>query len=99
MNDVSALATNVAIYDSYQEGGWFTVSGTSISSPLVASVYALAGNAGSVNAAQTLYERGASLYAITRGSNGTCQPAYLCTARRGYDGPSGNGTPNGTTAF
>jgi subtilase family serine protease len=99
MNDVSALATNVAIYDSYQEGGWFTVSGTSISSPLVASVYALAGNASSVNSAQMLYARGASLYDITRGSNGTCQPTYLCTAGRGYDGPSGNGTPNGTTAF
>ena len=44
--DVSAVADGVAIYDSSVEiGGWGVVAGTSISSPLIASVYALAGNA------------------------------------------------------
>ena len=31
--------------------------------------------------------------------NGTCSPSYLCTAGPGYDGPTGLGTPNGTTGF
>jgi subtilase family serine protease len=47
--DVAAVADNVAIYDSSPEiGGWGVVAGTSISSPLIASVYALAGNAAKV---------------------------------------------------
>ncbi len=33
------------------------------------------------------------------GSNGLCSAAYLCTARVGYDGPTGLGTPNGPGAF
>jgi hypothetical protein len=28
-----------------------------------------------------------------------CGNDYLCTAQRGYDGPAGLGTPNGTGAF
>jgi subtilase family serine protease len=45
-NDVAAVAnpdTGVAIYDSYDLGGWLEVGATSASSPIVASVYALAG--------------------------------------------------------
>ena len=102
MNDVSADAnpsTGVAVYDTYNEGGWIVVGGTSVSSPLVASIYALAGNASSENAAESLYQSGASLFDVTSGSNGTCHRTYLCTAEPGYDGPTGNGTPNGITAF
>jgi uncharacterized protein with GYD domain len=36
---------------------------------------------------------------VTAGSTATCTPAYLCTAEPGYDGPTGVGTPWGTTAF
>ena len=42
---------------------------------------------------------------MTSGSNGRCTRgknttgAYLCTGVKGYDGPTGNGTPNGTGAF
>jgi Carboxypeptidase regulatory-like domain len=36
---------------------------------------------------------------VTSGSNGSCDPAYLCKAGTGYDGPTGLGTPNGTGAF
>jgi len=36
---------------------------------------------------------------MTKGSTGTCTPAYLCTARVGYDGPTGLGSPNGIGAF
>jgi hypothetical protein len=36
---------------------------------------------------------------VTSGSNGSCSTSYFCTARTGYDGPTGWGTPNGTAAF
>jgi subtilase family serine protease len=76
--------------------GWVQVGGTSLSSPLVASVYALAGT-GYSN--QTPYNNTAALFDVTSGSNGSCGGSYLCTAGLGYDGPTGLGTPNGTGAF
>src|SRR6478735_7823122 len=79
--------------------GWAQVGGTSLSSPLIASVYALAGNAASVVAGSYPYSHTGSLFDVTSGSNGTCSPSYLCTAGAGYDGPTGLGTPNGTTGF
>lgn len=100
--DVSAVAdpnTGVSVYDSYQVGGWLVFGGTSVSSPIIASVYALAGNASSVNAASSLYSHTGSLFDVTSGSNGSCGGSYLCTAGTGYDGPTGLGTPNGTGAF
>jgi subtilase family serine protease len=101
--DVSAVAdphTGVSVYDTYgQATGWMVFGGTSVSSPIIASVYALAGNASSVNAASSLYSHTASLYDVTSGSNGSCGGSYLCTAGPGYDGPTGLGTPNGTAAF
>jgi len=45
------------------------------------------------------YSHTSSLFDVTSGSNGSCSPSYLCTARTGYDGPTGLGTPNGTAAF
>jgi hypothetical protein len=40
------------------------------------------------------------LYDITSGSNnGSCDPSYLCVAGKGYDGPTGWGTPRGSSAF
>ncbi len=79
--------------------GWAQVGGTSLSSPLTASVYALAGNSSSVVYGSYPYSHTSSLFDITSGSNGTCSPSYLCTAGPGYDGPTGLGTPNGTGAF
>jgi subtilase family serine protease len=103
--DVSAdadPATGAAVYDSvpYQgQSGWYQVGGTSLSSPLIAAVYALAGNASSVTYGSYPYSRTSALHDVTSGSNGTCTTAYLCTAGPGYDGPTGLGTPNGTGAF
>jgi hypothetical protein len=77
--------------------GWAQVGGTSLSSPLVASVYALAGN--SVTAGSYPYAHAGALFDVTTGSNGSCGGSYLCTGKPGYDGPSGLGTPNGTGAF
>jgi subtilase family serine protease len=103
-NDVAAVAdpqTGVAVYDSYQQSGWMIIGGTSVGSPLNAAVFALAGNASQLNAAQSFYEAGNQKYLndVTSGSNGTCSPKYLCTAGVGYDGPTGWGTPNGTGAY
>jgi subtilase family serine protease len=100
--DVSAVAdpnTGVAVFDSFQQGGWLVFGGTSVSSPVVASIYALAGNANQLNAAQSLYQNTGSLNDVTSGSNGTCNPGVLCTAGAGWDGPTGLGTPNGLGAF
>jgi subtilase family serine protease len=79
--------------------GWVQVGGTSASSPIIASVYALAGNTTSVGYGSYPYSHTGSLFDVTSGSNGTCTPAYLCTAGPGYDGPTGLGTPNGTGGF
>jgi subtilase family serine protease len=97
--DVAAVAdptTGVALFFA---GSWYVIGGTSVGSPVIAAVFALAGNAASLTGAASAYAPGASLYDVTGGSNGTCAVSYLCTAGIGYDGPTGNGTPNGTGAF
>jgi len=101
--DVSAVAdpdTGVAVYDTYQSGGWAVYGGTSASSPIIAATYALAGTpaAGSYPSSYP-YEHASALHNITSGGNGSCSPAYLCTAGPGYNGPTGLGTPDGDTAF
>nr|WSX81801.1 putative Ig domain-containing protein [Streptomyces sp. NBC_00899] len=101
--DVSAVAdpaTGLAVYDSYQASGWQVYGGTSASSPIIASVYALAGTpaAGSTPASYP-YAHTSALNDVTTGTNGSCGSSYLCTAKAGYDGPTGLGTPNGTAAF
>ncbi|RMI46642.1 peptidase S8 [Actinomadura harenae] len=102
--DVSAVAdpsTGVAVYDStaYQgQSGWMVFGGTSVSAPIIAAVYGLAGNAASVDNNYP-YSHTSSLFDVTSGSNGSCSPSQLCTARVGWDGPTGLGTPNGTGAF
>jgi subtilase family serine protease len=79
--------------------GWAQVGGTSLSSPLIASVYALAGNTSQITFGNWPYGHTSALFDVTSGSNGSCSPAYLCTAGPGYDGPTGLGTPNGIGAF
>jgi subtilase family serine protease len=109
--DVSAVAnpnTGVAVYDSYGSTvdangdslNWYVFGGTSVSAPIIASVYALAGNT-TVDFGQDPYGHTSSLYDVVSGSNGSCskRKAYLCTGVAGYDGPSGLGTPNGVGAF
>ncbi|MBP0460874.1 putative Ig domain-containing protein [Streptomyces montanisoli] len=101
--DVSAVAdpaTGVAVYDTYGGSGWAVYGGTSASSPLIAGVYALAGNpGGSDYPAKYPYAHTSNLFDVTSGNNGSCSTSYFCTARTGYDGPTGWGTPNGTAAF
>jgi subtilase family serine protease len=103
--DVAAVAdpeTGAAVYDSYGysgQSGWFKIGGTSLSAPIVAAVYALAGNADTVVASSHSYAHASSLFDIEQGANGTCSPAYLCTSGVGYDGPTGLGSPQGVKGF
>src|SRR6478736_2151706 len=100
--DVSAVAVNFAIYDSSPEiGGWGVVAGTSIATPVIASVYALAGNAKTVDYGSYPYSHTSGLFDVTQGSNmtPTTTCGYLCQAGPGYDGPTGLGTPNGVSGF
>jgi subtilase family serine protease len=99
--DVSAVAdpaTPVSAYDTFNQSGWLLFGGTSVASPIIASMYALAGNAGSVTYGSYPYSHTSSLNDITSGSDGRCG-SLLCTAGHGYDGPTGLGTPAGTGAF
>lgn len=103
--DVSADAnpnTGAAVYDTvkYQgRSGWFKVGGTSLASPIIAAVYALAGNGASTVDGSYPYSHKTGLFDVTSGSNGTCGGSYLCAGKVGYDGPSGLGTPKGITGF
>ncbi|WP_405615888.1 peptidase S8 [Streptomyces sp. NBC_00076] len=104
ISDVSAVAdpaTGVSVYDSYGvTAGWYTFGGTSASSPIIAGVYALAGTPSSGSyPAQFPYAHTSALNDVTSGNNGTCSTSYFCTARAGYDGPTGLGTPAGVSAF
>lgn len=102
--DVSAIAdpnTGVSIYDTtpYEGGiGWQVYGGTSAAVLIVASVYALSGNTAAYPAAFT-WAHAAGLNDVTAGSNGSCATAVWCHAGPGWDGPTGLGTPNGTSAF
>ena len=96
--DVAALAgtPGLAIYDTYGDPGWETFGGTSLASPIIASVYAMAYPDTPI---ASTYADHSSLFDVTSGSNGSCGGSYLCTAGTGYDGPTGLGTPCGTAAF
>jgi subtilase family serine protease len=103
MADVSAAADpgvgGMAVFapTSRTSSTWSQYGGTSESSPIIASVYALAGG-GYSNA--TPYAHAGSLFDVTTGSNGnTCPVSKWCHAVAGWDGPTGLGTPNGTGAF
>ena len=105
-NDVAAIGdpfTGPAVYNS----GWSIDGGTSVGTPLLAGVFALAGNAASQNGGKTFWEtkhqRPDDLNPVLRGSNGYCSPTYLCVdgthEYKNYGGPTGWGTPNGIAAF
>ncbi|MGW2939874.1 carboxypeptidase regulatory-like domain-containing protein, partial [Streptomyces sp. NPDC001156] len=103
--DISAdadPATGLGIYNStYKSGGWIQVGGTSLSSPLVASMYALAGTPtpGTYPVTYPYADTNAGdLTDVTAGSDGYCGN-QLCNARTGWDGPTGLGSPAGVGAL
>jgi len=87
--DVAAVAdplTGFDIYDTYDCGpscegfrqgrSWLTIGGTSLATPLISALYALAGGSGGVSyPALTLYGHlgdPAAVYDVTEGGNGYC---------------------------
>jgi subtilase family serine protease len=86
-NDVSADAVDAAEYDSYSEGGWITVDGTSISSPFVAGIFGLAANSTKQDGGRTFWVP-ASHH----------QFLYEIGGVR-YSAAGGWGSPKGTGAF
>ncbi|TWP38059.1 hypothetical protein FGL98_04215 [Leekyejoonella antrihumi] len=93
-------ATGVAVYQTYGGSGWSVYGGTSASSPMYAATAALASAAGTTPYGNDLsYSHPGDLNDVTQGNNGTCSPSVLCTAGVGWDGPTGNGTPEGLAMF
>jgi len=84
VSDIAAVGdslTGFDVYDSYNCGsacgsappGWLTVGGTSLSAPIIAAAYALAGGSHGVPyPAVTLYGHRTSAYDVTVGGNGWC---------------------------
>lgn len=92
-------SSGVAIYDSYKEGGWVQVGGTSMGSPEISGLIAIA-NSERKSAGKTplgnllpasFYSLAADFHDITSGENGTC--GKECEAGPGYDLLTGQGTP------
>ncbi|HXO16594.1 MAG TPA: peptidase S8, partial [Candidatus Dormibacteraeota bacterium] len=103
----SGCSPGVAVYISLY-GGWTGVCGTSVASPFLAAVTALAGNGASLGAGKhfwTLKKKKLKkgIHAIKTGNDGSCGGSYLCTAGTGqfhtYSGPGGWGSPNGIGDF
>lgn len=87
--DISAVAdpnTGVAIFTSAASGppGWYVYGGTSVATQIVAGIYALAGNASTVNGASGLYANASKLNQL----GGVW-----------YQMQGGLGTPNGIAGF
>jgi subtilase family serine protease len=104
--DVSAVAdpnTGVRVYGPTGTGpGWMVFGGTSASAPFIAGVYAVQNDSSTVAYPSSIpYDatRRPLLNDVTSGSNGRCGGSYLCTSIRGYDGPTGLGTPNTAAGF
>jgi len=105
--DISAVADGFAMYHPDPEGSgrsWWVAGGTSLSSPLIAAMYARAGNntdpfdiytrAAAEPSAFTDVTAGA-----TRGCDTTADTPHLCSASTGWDGPTGLGTPHGLASL
>lgn len=94
VSDVSAVAdpfTGVAVF-AQNQGGWIVVGGTSVASPVVASIFAETGR--STVDPSFVWQHTDDFYDITSGNNGFCSIFYECNAGPGYDGPTGWGTPD-----
>ena len=99
-SDVAAVAdpmTGFDMLDTYAVGGWLTVGGTSLSAPLIAGMYALAGGAnGLPYPGRALYQnyrfRPGALYDVKSGGTGWCGGATTasCSAAAQTDGGVNN---------
>jgi subtilase family serine protease len=104
VSDVSAVAdpnTGVAVYVGTKfdgDSGWQVSGGTSVAAPIIAAVYAMSRRTAEYPAAYT-WAHAHRLNDIWQGSNGKCSISRWCQAGKGWDGPTGLGTPNGTSGF
>ncbi|KAA9160358.1 S8 family serine peptidase [Amycolatopsis acidicola] len=75
--DVSAAASDLAVYDSYapesqQPPGWTVVAGTSAAAPIIAGIYAASGGLADVLGPNTLYRAHSGTFQdVTSGTSGT----------------------------
>lgn len=112
VSDVAAVADDLAVYDTYAPSthnppGWFTVGGTSASSPFLAGLAARAPRVHDAVGPNVVYGAPASAFRdMTQGSNGDpadCRAdgvgAALCTPGPGWDGATGRGAPIGLAPF
>jgi subtilase family serine protease len=105
--DVAAIADpylGYDIYDTYGYGGWLKIGGTSLATPVVAAMWALAGGpGGSLYPATTLYDQFASssskFFDVTAGGNSYCggdTPSTCATSGPLHGVTGGANNPNGT---
>jgi subtilase family serine protease len=102
--DISAAGdgpNGFAVYDTYglgANGGWIGMAGTSLSAPLVAAMIGLAGNPAKASQPSYAYAHRSGLKDVVGGNNSyieDCGGDYLCNALKGYDAPTGLGSPRG----
>ena len=87
---------------------FWAFGGTSASTQIIAAIYAVAGNSFAQHGGEYLWQHHSGhVNDVTLGNNLSqrlgvyCASSvkYICTARAGFDGPTGLGTPNGIGAF
>ena len=97
------------MYDTYNQGGWLVIGGTSASTPIIAGVYALAENGPSINDGSYIYTHHTGNFNdVTSGNNGPCTPTppytvdytgtYICDGGAGSTRPQ-VGHPTGIGGF
>ena len=106
VSDISAVANPSTGVGVIYGGKVYQYGGTSVSSPIIASIFAVAGYTprSGAYAGALLYSNATTtnIFDVVGGAkNGNCPAATpkWCTTGTGWDGPTGLGTPIGTSAF
>jgi subtilase family serine protease len=105
--DVAAMAEPGAVVyiAGLPDGGgpWYAATGTSVSAPIIAAVIGLAGSAGADEARHLYAAAGARtghpFHRIVSGENAPGCRSAICHGERGFNGPTGLGSPAGLAAF
>ena len=99
ISDLSAVAdpnSGLAIWTTYGGStGYWVFGGTSLSSPIIAALYATRGGYNASNlAGKVAWAASTPYFDVMSGNNKAsgCSPPVLCTAGVGWDGPTGRGS-------